>query len=104
MGENARFKIGHALVETHVLKTPPFQGLSRALLDRVSAHSKTSACRMNALKHSYAVKCGNRLRVGVRSKNASVPGLRVSPLSWESTQKIDLVYCGGSQNAERGWF
>ena len=35
---------------------------------------KKRACRKNALKHSYAVERGNRLRVGVRAKNASVSG------------------------------
>ena len=28
----------------------------------------------NAFKHSCTVECGNRLRVGVRAKNASVSG------------------------------
>ena len=38
---------------------------------------KKRACRKNAFKHSYTVECGNRLRVGVRAKNAIVSGLRV---------------------------
>ena len=75
MGANARFKNGHARVETSVLKTlacrngfGPLLGNGR---QRVGAFSKR-ACRKNAFKHSYTVECGNRLRVGVRAKNASV--------------------------------
>ena len=46
---------------------------------RVGAFSKR-ACRKNAFKHSYTVECRNRLRVGVRAKNAvACRGLRVSP-------------------------
>ena len=42
------------------------------MVDSVSVRLKKRACRKNAFKHSYAVECGNRLRVGVRAKNASV--------------------------------
>ena len=59
MGENTCFKNRHARVETRVLKT--------------------LACQKNAFKHSYTVECGNRLRVGVRAKNASVSGFACRP-------------------------
>ena len=76
MGENARFKNGHARVsETLVLKTLACRnGFLDLFLSngrqRVGAFKKTLACRKNAFKHSYTVECGNRLRVGVRAKNA----------------------------------
>ena len=84
MGGNARFKNGHARVETRVLKTLACRnGFFRPLLsngrERVGAFKKR-ACRKNAFKHSYtAVECGNRLRVGVRAKNASVSGVACGP-------------------------
>ena len=49
------------------------------LPDSVSVSLKTLACRINAFKHSYTVECGNRLRVGVRAKNASVSGFACRP-------------------------
>ena len=45
---------------------------------RVGAFGKR-ACRKNAFKHSYTVECANRLRVGVRTKNASVAGFACRP-------------------------
>ena len=44
-----------------------------------NAHQEKHACRKNAFKHSYTVECGNRLRVGVRAKNASVLGFACQP-------------------------
>ena len=88
MGENARSKNGHARVETRVLKTLAcrngfwskwFLDLFQAMVDSVSVGFK-NACRKNAFKHSYAVECGNRLRVGVRAKKPSVSGVCVSAL------------------------
>ena len=49
------------------------------MVDSVSVRLKTLASRKNAFKHSYTVEYGNRLRVGVRAKSASVSGLRVGP-------------------------
>ena len=77
MGENARFKNGHARVETRVLKT---------LACRKSAggspkHRQTA--RWCVLKtrafYLYTVECENPLRVGVRAKNASVSGFACRP-------------------------
>ena len=46
---------------------------------RVGAFYKR-ACRKSASKHAYAVECRNRLRVGVRARNAvACRGLRVGP-------------------------
>ena len=45
---------------------------------RVGAFWKR-ACRKNALKHSYTVECGNRLRVKVRAQNPSVSGFVCRP-------------------------
>ena len=82
MGENARFKNGHARVETRVLKTLAHRKMSEASLsigrERVGAFKKR-ACRKNSFKHSYTVECRNRLRVGVRAKNASVSGFACRP-------------------------
>ena len=77
MGEQARFKKGHARVETRVFKN---NSVSKWFLDLLSHDRQLDgaknkrACRKNALKYSYAVECGSRLRVGVRAKNASVSG------------------------------
>ena len=49
------------------------------MVDSVSVRLKTLACRKNVFKHSYAVECGNRLRVGVRAKTLACRGLRVGP-------------------------
>ena len=40
---------------------------------------KNARVENNAFKHSYTVECGNRLRVGVRAKNASVSGFACRP-------------------------
>ena len=40
---------------------------------------KKRACRKNAFQHSYTVECGDRLRVGVGAKNASVSGFACGP-------------------------
>ena len=82
MGENARFKNGHARVETRVLKTLACRNGFRTSLSngrqRVGAFFLTRVSK-NAFKHSYTVECGNRLRVGVRAKNASVSGFACRP-------------------------
>ena len=44
------------------------------MVDSVSVRFKNASMLKDAFKHSYAVECGNRLRVGVRAKNASVSG------------------------------
>ena len=48
---------------------------------RVGALQKRSRVEKMPLniRHSYTVECGNRLRVGVRAKNANVSGLLVGP-------------------------
>ena len=80
-GRKHVLKNGHPRVETRVLKTL-VENMSEASLSvgrqRVGAFKKC-ACRQNAFKQSYTVECGNRLRVGVRAKNASVSGLRAGP-------------------------
>ena len=56
--------------------------LLEALVDSVSVRFKNAhVSENNAFKHSYIVECGNRLRVGVRAKNAiaACRGLRVGP-------------------------
>ena len=58
MGENARFKIGRARVETIV-------GIGRQRV--LNTHVPK-----NAFKHAFVVQFGNRLCIGVRAKNASV--------------------------------
>ena len=82
MGGNARFKNGHARVETCVLKTLAGRKNVGVLLrigrQRVGVFYKR-ACRKNTSKHSYTVECGNRLRVRVHAKNASVPGFACQP-------------------------
>ena len=40
---------------------------------------KARVSKKKAFKHSYAVECRNRLRVGVRAKNASVSGFACRP-------------------------
>ena len=49
------------------------------MVDSVSVRFKNASVSKKYFKHSYAVECGNRLRVGVRAKNSSVSGLRVGP-------------------------
>ena len=50
------------------------------MVDSVSVRLKNaSVSKKNAFKHSYTVECGNRLRVGVRAKNASVSGFACRP-------------------------
>ena len=81
-GRKRAFKNGHARVETRILKTLRVEMFFRPLLSngrqRVGACSKR-ACRKNAFKRSYTVECGNRLRVGVRAKNASVSEFACRP-------------------------
>ena len=45
----------------------------------MSVRFKNARVKKIPSKQSYTVKRGNRLRVGVRFKNASVSGLRVGP-------------------------
>ena len=47
------------------------------MIGSVSVRVKNERVEKNAFKHSYTVECGNRLRVEVRAKDASVSGLRV---------------------------
>ena len=47
----------------------------KAKVDSVSACCENARVKINVCKHLRTVKCGNRLRVGVRSNNASVSGL-----------------------------
>ena len=81
MGENARFKNGHARVETRVLKTLACRKMSEASLSiarqRVGVFKNARVKTMPL--NSYTVECGNRLRVGVRAKNASVSGFACRP-------------------------
>ena len=44
------------------------------MVDCLSVRFKNARVEKKAFKHSYTVECGNRLRVGVRAKNASVSG------------------------------
>ena len=80
--KNARSKNGHARVETRVLKTlacgKNVGGFLSIDSQRLGAFEKR-ARRKIAFKHSYAVESGNRLRVGVRAKNASVSGFACRP-------------------------
>ena len=46
--------------------------------DSVSVRFKNARVDKNA-KHSFSVECGNRLRVGVRAKNAGVSGSACRP-------------------------
>ena len=50
------------------------------MVESVSVRLKTLACRKKAFKDSYTVERGNRLRVGVRAKNARVSGFACRPL------------------------
>ena len=78
MCENARFENRQARVENARFKNSSVSNKCRrlleALVDSVSVRFKNARMSKNALKHSYAVECRNRLRVGVRAKNASVTG------------------------------
>ena len=51
----------------------------------MSVRFKKRACRKSPCKHADAVKCGYRLRIGVRSKNASVSGFARRPSSTSTT-------------------
>ena len=85
VGENALFKNGHASVSKrgrfkNASVSKWFLDLFLAMIDSVSLRLKTLAWRKSAFKHWNTVECGNRLRVGVRAKNAvACRGLRVGP-------------------------
>ena len=49
------------------------------MVESVSVRFKNASVSKNAFEHSYAVECGNRLRVGVRAKTPACRGLRVGP-------------------------
>ena len=53
--------------------------LFEAMVDSVSVRLKNASVSKNAFKHSYTVECGNRLRVEVRAKSASVSGFACRP-------------------------
>ena len=68
-----------ALKDQHGQILPCHKSIQLSFLGTEIAIQPGCACRKYAFKHSYAVECGNRLRVGVRAKNASVSGFACRP-------------------------
>ena len=57
---------------------------------RVGAFKK-SYCAKKAFKRSYTVECRNRLRVGVRAKNASVLGFVCRPFQGHVANLVPVL-------------
>ena len=68
------------------------------MVDSVSVRLKNaSVSKKMPLNISYAVECGNRLRVEVRAKNAGVSGFACRPFSGEEEPYVwvfDILYLG----------
>ena len=80
MGEKARVESGHVLVRDLIaLACWHCFGLSESKGGHRAGAFEACACRKIAYKYLHAVKCRNRLRVGVRVENAACWGLRVGP-------------------------
>ena len=98
MGENVRFKNGHAHVGTRVFKTLAYRnGFCQAMVDSVSVRLKTLACRKNALNIRIQWNTGTACVSECVLRTLASRGLRVGPskLSSKMTEthsKLDLSY------------
>ena len=68
------------------------------MVDSLSVRFTNASVSKNAFKHSCAVECGNRFRVGAHAKNAvACRGLRVGPSRCSSFFPRSLLQLGGGE-------
>ena len=96
MVEDARLEIGHVRFKNTSVSNW-FLDSFEALETAVGAFSER-ACRKSAFKYAHAVKCGNRLRVGVRSNHLM---LFLKQVNWQPGQT--LVITTTQRQDDRSW-